>query len=118
MQAAAAVPAAWATRDKVAINRVDPVATSFVHRDQLFCIQYYSRASKRSERKGAAKWVADAKRRMREHVSGQAYQNYIDPNLRDWKQAYYGKAYDRLARVKGRYDPDNRLRFRQGIRPA
>ena len=54
---------------------------------------------------------------MSDHVSGEAYQNYTDPHLKGWKRAYYGENYDRLVDVKTKYDPDNRLRFRQGIRP-
>lgn len=99
------------------INKVKPRATAFVHRDQLYCIQYYSQTASKSERKGASEWIKEARRHMKNHVSGQAYQNYIDPRLKDWKRAYYGKNYERLVDVKTRYDPDNRLRFPQGIRP-
>ncbi len=100
-----------------AINNVHPTSTAFVHRDQLFCIQYYAQTSTKGERKGASNWIQAARRRMGDHVSGQAYQNYIDSKLKGWKLAYYGKNYERLVDVKTKYDPENRLRFRQGIPP-
>ncbi len=97
------------------INDVDAAATAFVHRDQLYCIQYYSRAKSKGEKDGASRWVQSARARMNRHTSGQAYQNYIDPTLRDWEKAYYGRNFDRLVEIKNKYDPDNRLNFRQGI---
>ncbi len=99
-----------------AVNRVRPDATAFVHRDQLYDIQYLARFT-RGGRRRAADWAEDAHRLLRRHVSGESYQNYIDPRLKDWKRAYYGDNYERLVDVKTRYDPEDRLRFRQGIRP-
>lgn len=55
---------------------------------------------------------------MRDHVSGMAYQDYIDPKLKGWQRAYYGANYQRLQRIKSAYDPDFRFRFEQAIRPA
>lgn len=95
-----------------------PTATAFVHRDQLYCIQYYAEPASKHEDKSTQRWIQSARERLSDYVSGQAYQNYIDPKLKSWKRAYYGKNYDRLVQVKTHYDPDDRLSFKQGIKPS
>ena len=100
------------------INKVKPTATAFVHRDQLYCIQYYAEPASKHEDKSTQRWIQSARERLSDYVSGQAYQNYIDPKLKSWKRAYYGKNYDRLVQVKTHYDPDDRLSFKQGIKPS
>ena len=91
-----------------AINRVAPGATAFVHRHQLFCMQYLSY-------NGGATWLSQIYGRMRPYVSGQAYQNYIDAQLRSWRQAYYGSNYGRLQSVRRTYDPHHFFNFPQAI---
>ncbi len=44
-----------------------------------------------------------------------AYINYIDPLLPDWQQAYYGRSWDQLCKVKKRWDPKGFFDFQQGI---
>ena len=46
------------------------------------------------------------------------YRNYPDLNFPHWEQSYYGSNYARLRQVKRRYDPDELLRYPQGIKPA
>ena len=48
-------------------------------------------------------------------ASGQAYQNYVDPELTSWRQAWFGSNLARLQAVKREYDPDRLFRFRQGL---
>jgi FAD/FMN-containing dehydrogenase len=91
-----------------AINRIAPDATAFVHRDQLFCIQYYGDGS-------SPAWTDQAWAKMRPYVSGQAYQNYIDPSLRNWQRAYYGRGLERLEAVRRTVDPHHYFNFPQAI---
>ncbi len=91
-----------------AVNRVAPAATAFAHRQQLFCIQYYGDGS-------TAAWIDQGWTKMRPYVSGQAYQNYIDPTLQDWPQAYYAGNLARLQATRKRVDPDHYFNFPQAI---
>ena len=60
-------------------------------------------------------WQQSFWQSMRPYASGQAYQNYIDPALTSWRQAYYGANYNRLSQVKGSYDPGRVFTFPQAI---
>jgi FAD binding domain/Berberine and berberine like len=91
-----------------AVNRVAPTATAFVHRDQLFCIQYYGVG-------GTAGWIDQAWKKMQPYVSGQAYQNYIDPTLKGWPQAYYAQNLQRLIDIRKQVDPEHYFNFPQAI---
>jgi len=108
-----------------AINRVRPDATAFAHRNALFLAQYSttwspspgaSDAGAGSAEVGNQRaWLASFHAAMRPYASGQAYQNYADPDLADWQRAYYGANYARLQRIKAAVDPANMFRFPQSI---
>jgi FAD/FMN-containing dehydrogenase len=91
-----------------AINRVHPGASAFVHRSELFCMQYLTY-------NGSASWLNQVYGRMRPHVSGMAYQNYIDAQLGSWRQAYYGSNYPRLESIRRAVDPHHYFNFPQAI---
>jgi FAD/FMN-containing dehydrogenase len=51
-------------------------------------------------------------------ASAESYQNFPDPSLADWPQAYYGDNLPRLRLVKAAVDPAGVFRYPQGIPPA
>jgi FAD/FMN-containing dehydrogenase len=102
-------------------NRVSPSATAFVHRNSLFVAQYVTNWKTGASPAGISRqheWLRAFYASMRPYASGQAYQNYVDPDLSNWRQAYYGANYARLARIKKTYDPHQLFRFPQGITPS
>ncbi|MEA2291143.1 MAG: hypothetical protein QOF17_163 [Solirubrobacteraceae bacterium] len=94
-----------------AINRVAADATAFVHRDALCSIQYLDYGPIAA---GSA-WVRAARRALAPHVSGEAYQNYVDPDLAHWRRAYYGSNLARLEAIKAAVDPHRVFDFAQAI---
>jgi hypothetical protein len=101
------------------INAVSPTATAFAHRDAILLMEldtgWTAEDSARVE-EAQLDWLETLSGQIQPHVSHSAYQNFIDPSLKNWRSAYYGPNYDRLVRVKRRYDRDNLFRFAQGIR--
>ncbi|CAO5193006.1 FAD/FMN-dependent dehydrogenase [Frankia sp. AiPs1] len=103
------------------INRVAPGDTAFVHRSAIASAQYvagYSINDSTARKDANQGWLRSTVAAMAPFVSASAYQNYIDPELAHWDQAYYGDNLARLRRVKRAYDPDDLLHFAQGVTPA
>ncbi len=103
-----------------AINRVPPDATAFVHRGALFLAQLTTTWAGGASAGSVARqrdWLRGSRAALRPYANGEAYQNYADPELADWRRAYYGRNYDRLVRVKARYDPGSLFRPAHGIPP-
>jgi FAD/FMN-containing dehydrogenase len=101
-----------------AYNRRAADDTAFVHRDQLFQLKHAAvvgadapGASQAAARRAAARsWAS-----VHPWGSGRVFQNFADPDLEHWADAYYGSNYPRLVRVKAHYDPADRFQFHQSL---
>jgi FAD/FMN-containing dehydrogenase len=101
-----------------AINRIAPDATAFVHRRTLCSAQYsgaFDPSAPADHLVANKTWLETMYAELRPAASGAAYQNYIDPGLTSWRQAYYGANYDRLVTVQRRYDPNHLFHFAQAV---
>ncbi|MGH8048320.1 MAG: FAD-binding oxidoreductase [Chthoniobacterales bacterium] len=100
------------------INQVAPDATAFVHRDAILLMELdtgWTGEDAPHVAEANLDWLQTLSGEIRPHVSPYAYQNFIDPTLKTWRFAYYGRNYDRLVSVKRRYDRNDLFRFKQGI---
>jgi FAD/FMN-containing dehydrogenase len=101
-----------------AYNRVRADATAFVHRDDLFLLKQAvvtDAGASAAETAAAREWLTRSWALVHPWGSGGVYPNFPDPDLADWPHAYYGSNYDRLLRIKARYDPGNFFRFHQSL---
>jgi hypothetical protein len=101
-----------------AYNRVPPAATAFVHRDARFQLKHAAVVDPQASiaaTQAAHRWVTRSWAVVHPWGSGRVFPNFPDPDLEDWAHAYYGSNYDRLVRIKARYDPADLFHFRQSL---
>jgi FAD/FMN-containing dehydrogenase len=63
-------------------------------------------------------WAVDYWEALHPYSAGGAYVNFLMDEGQDRVRATYGDNYDRLARIKAKYDPDNFFHVNQNIHPA
>jgi FAD/FMN-containing dehydrogenase len=101
-----------------AYNRVRPDATAFVHRDERFQLKHAVMVDPQAPadaKQAAHRWVTRSWASVHPWGSGRVFQNFADPELEGWADAYYGPNYQRLVQVKARHDPAGFFRFHQSL---
>ena len=102
-----------------AVNEISRAETAYVHRDTLFDLNFLStvyQSPVSADAKSKAKqWVDAGFTAVNKYSNGETYQNFVDPSLPDWRQAYYAENYPRLVAIKSKYDPSGAFRFPQSI---
>jgi len=64
------------------------------------------------------KWARDFFKASAPYADGGVYVNFLTEDEGDRVKAAYGPNYDRLAKTKKKYDPNNLFRVNQNIVPA
>jgi FAD/FMN-containing dehydrogenase len=102
-----------------AINRVPVEATAYPHRNVNFVMNVHTRWSSPSEDTTCIGWARALYDAAAPFATGGVYVNFMpdDETLRV-RSGAYGPNYDRLAKVKAKYDPKNLFRMNQNVAPA
>lgn len=102
-----------------AMARVGEDATAFGHRDAKYAFVIQTRWNNASESAQHLAWTQEFFDAMKAHSTGSVYVNFLaDEGEQRVADAYNAAAFQRLRKIKAKYDPNNLLRMNQNIRPA
>lgn len=100
-----------------AASRVADDATPWAYRDAKWAGVILGTAVDPAENDAMIAWTRETWDALHPHSAGAGYINFMMDDGIDRIQATYRGNYDRLARVKAQYDPDNLFRVNQNIAP-
>jgi FAD/FMN-containing dehydrogenase len=99
-------------------SRVGSDETAWAYRDAIWS-QVIAGVDPDPANAGAIRdWAVSYSDAVRPHTLGTGYVNFQMQESGDKVRAMYGPNYDRLARIKGQYDPDNVFSVNQNIAPS
>jgi FAD/FMN-containing dehydrogenase len=105
-----------------AVARVGPERTAFPHRSAPFNLIVLAGWDDPAADATNVAWARELWAAMRPFAAEGVYVNYLgdvgDEGADRLRAAYGAATYDRLAKVKARYDPDNLFRVNQNIPPT
>jgi hypothetical protein len=101
-----------------AISRVPADATAYAHRAGRIMVNLAAFYEGKSDKAVRQAWLDDFAARL-DQGDPAAYVNFLgDEGQERVRAAYPPATWERLARIKGRYDPDNVFRLNQNVPPA
>jgi len=101
-----------------AASRVKNTATPWSYRDATWAQVMVGVGSDPAEQEKITRWSRDYFNALHPYSAGGAYINFMMDEGEDRIRATYGKNYDRLAKIKKKYDPKNFFRVNQNIKPG
>jgi FAD/FMN-containing dehydrogenase len=99
-------------------GRIAPDATAYAHRDANFVLNVHTRWDSIDDDARCVGWARRFFDESAPHATGGVYINFMTEEETDRIGAAYGTSYDRLMRVKKKYDPQNLFRLNQNIDPT
>jgi FAD/FMN-containing dehydrogenase len=101
-----------------AVHDVDAADTAFSYRDVNWVMVVVAMDEDMSKTTALHDWATAYWEALHPYSAGGGYVNMYMEEGQDRIRRSYRDNYDRLARIKGEYDPDNVFRINQNIRPA
>jgi FAD/FMN-containing dehydrogenase len=99
-------------------GRVAKDATPWNYRDANWAMVMVGVSPDPADNEQMIEWTRDYWSALHPYSAGGAYVNMMMEEGQDRVRASYGDHYDRLAVIKGKYDPNNLFRVNQNITPA
>ncbi len=116
-----ALPTAHSTMHMYPINgaaqRVGKNDTPWAYRDANWAQVMVGVDPDPANKEKITKWTKDYYDAIHPYSAGGAYINFMMDEGEDRVKASYGDNYDRLAKIKSKYDPKNLFRVNQNIKP-
>jgi FAD/FMN-containing dehydrogenase len=100
-----------------AINRVAPDATAYPHRNANYVFTVHTRWENSADDIKCVEWSKELFNETAPYSTGGVYVNFISDG-ENRIAAAFGSNYERLTKIKSKYDPDNFFRVNQNIVPA
>ena len=100
-----------------AANRVPSDAMAYAHRDARFVLNVHGRWDSAALDRTGIEWARSFFKASSPYASAGAYVNFMTEDETDRVSAAYGASYDRLVRIKKRFDPENVFHLNQNIKP-
>jgi hypothetical protein len=101
-----------------AAHEVGAEETAWSHRDATWSMVIGGIDPDPANSEKITAWARDYWEALHPHTAGGAYLNFMMDEGEDRIKATYRENYERLQKVKAKYDPDNRFRVNQNIEPT
>jgi FAD/FMN-containing dehydrogenase len=101
-----------------AATRVDVAETAFPHRTHSYNLMFWSNWESPAEAEANIRWTRTAWESLQPFLIEGSYVNYVSDEGDSFARAAYGPNYERLVRLKDKYDPKNFFRMNQNIKPS
>ena len=101
-----------------AANRVPADATAYAARDARFVMNVHGRWEEAKQDDTCIAWSRKFFNATKPFASGGAYINFLTDDETERVESAFGRNYEKLSRIKGKYDPQNVFHVNQNIKPV
>lgn len=99
------------------VMKIPKKETAYTHRDAMFVLNVHGRWDNPANDQRCIGWARDLFNSAAPYSTGGAYVNFMTEEEQDRTKAAYGSNFNRLLKLKNKYDPENFFRLNQNIQP-